>query len=104
MFSFPVNIFILALGVDKADIPYAVVLTGSVNVAVTIFAIVLIEKAGRRKLILVPCLVISLIYLLLTACLTVKVSKIGLDFNTSLLRYFYKNFLRCVVIGCYTLI
>ena len=60
-------------GVAPAHIPYAVVMTGVVNVITTIIAIFIIEKAGRRKLILIPCLIIALIYLLLTACLTVKV-------------------------------
>ena len=50
------------------------VLTGTVNVVTTIVAVVIIERVGRRKLILIPCLIIAAIYLLLTVCLTVKVS------------------------------
>ena len=60
-------------GVDKENIPYAVVLTGTVNVVTTVVAVVVIERVGRRKLILIPCLIIAAIYLLLTVCLTVKV-------------------------------
>ena len=59
---------------SDSEIPYAVVLTGAVNVFMTIVAIAIIEKAGRRKLILIPCLIIAIIYLLLTACLVVKVA------------------------------
>ena len=49
------------------------VLTGTVNVVTTVVAVVVIERVGRRKLILIPCLIIAAIYLLLTVCLTVKV-------------------------------
>ena len=74
MFHLEILFLRYLLGVADADIPYAVVLTGAVNVLVTIIAVIIIEKAGRRKLILIPCLIIALIYLLLTACLVVKVT------------------------------
>ena len=64
----------ISLGVAESEIPLAVVLTGAVNVLATVIAIFIIEKAGRRKLILIPCLIIALIYLFLTTCLVVKVS------------------------------
>ena len=52
------------------------VLTGTVNVVTTVVAVVVIERVGRRKLILIPCLIIAAIYLLLTVCLTVKVDNV----------------------------
>jgi len=59
-------------GVEPEQVPYAVVGTGVVNVLTTVLAVFVIERAGRRPLILIPCLIITLIYVLLTACLTVK--------------------------------
>ena len=57
---------------EAEQVPYAVVGTGVVNVLTTVLAVFVIERAGRRPLILIPCLIITLIYVLLTACLTVK--------------------------------
>jgi len=64
-------------GVEPDQIPYAVVGTGVVNVLTTVLAVFVIERAGRRPLILIPCLIITIIYFLLTACLTVKEKFLG---------------------------
>ena len=62
---------------EPEQVPYAVVGTGVVNVLTTVLAVFVIERAGRRPLILIPCFIITIIYFLLTACLTVKENFLG---------------------------
>jgi len=64
-------------GVAPSQVPYAVVGTGFINVLMTVLAIFVIEKAGRRLLILAPCFAITIIYLILTICLTIKDQYLG---------------------------
>lgn len=54
-------------GIPAAYIPYANIGTGIINVLATIVSLALIEKLGRRKLVIIPMAVMVLVFAALTA-------------------------------------
>lgn len=56
-------------GIAEQYLQYANVVTGLINVAITIVAIYLIERLGRRPLIIYPMLAMTVLFALLTACI-----------------------------------
>lgn len=66
------NIFFEA-GVPKSQIPYAVVGTNAVNVLMTVVSVFVMDIAGRRKLLLLPMVIMCVDLILLTISLNLKV-------------------------------
>jgi MFS transporter, SP family, solute carrier family 2 (facilitated glucose transporter), member 1 len=58
--------------IQDEHIQYAVFLTGAINVVCTIVVVPLIDKLGRKPLLVYPMIVIILDFLLLTACLILQ--------------------------------
>ncbi|THD24025.1 Glucose transporter [Fasciola hepatica] len=58
-------------GLDKSQIQYCVVGIGAFNVVMTIIALPLLERAGRRQLLLWPSVVLALSLLVLTITVTI---------------------------------
>lgn len=66
--SYSIFIFKQA-NVPEASIPYVIVAQGAINVLATIVAVPLMEKAGRRPLLLFPMCGMVLSFIVLTICL-----------------------------------
>lgn len=62
-------------GIPKEYIPYANIGTGVINVLATIVAISLIEKLGRRALVLYPMGVMVVVFAVLTALVQINESR-----------------------------
>lgn len=62
-------------GIPDAYIPYANIGTGAINVAATIVSVSLIEKLGRRVLIIYPMGVMVLVFAALTALVQINESR-----------------------------
>lgn len=73
---FSTKIFKMA-NLDEAKAQYATLAMGSVNVAMTIVSLVLVEKAGRKTLLLVGFIGMFFDTLLLTICLQYVVSSLN---------------------------
>jgi MFS family permease len=69
VFFYSFDIFKNAGLTDPVHIQYAILCTGVVNVASTFLCIPLIDRYGRRRLLLVTLGIIVLNFLLLTVCL-----------------------------------
>lgn len=59
-------------GISKENIPYANIVTGLINVIATIAAMFLIERIGRRRLIIVPMGVMVVVFGILTALVQIN--------------------------------
>ena len=71
VFFYSVSIF-EKVGIQKDEIQYAVFATGLINVICTIVCVPLIDKLGRKPLLVYPMLVIIVDFLLLTAILVLE--------------------------------
>ena len=60
-------------GIADEFIQYAILLTGVVNILATFVCIPLIEKLGRKPLLVYPMIVMIVDFVLLTLCLVLKV-------------------------------
>jgi sugar porter (SP) family MFS transporter len=58
--------------IQDTHIQYAVFLTGAINVICTIVCVPLIDKLGRKPLLVYPMIVIIIDFLLLTACMVLQ--------------------------------
>ncbi|CAF0955119.1 unnamed protein product, partial [Brachionus calyciflorus] len=67
-------------GIQSEYIQYAIFTTGFVNVFVTIGCIPLIDRLGRRPLLLIPLVVMILNYILLVVFLTLKGNNVILSY------------------------
>ena len=61
-------------GISDSNIQYAVVLTGLINVVSTIIAVPLIEKTGRKPLLVYPMCFMVIDFIALTFLLIFSVS------------------------------
>lgn len=60
-------------GVADSSIPYAVIGTNAVNVIMTVIAVPLIDRLGRRPLLLYPMIVMNVILVIITISLNLQV-------------------------------
>jgi MFS family permease len=67
-------------GLAENQIQYAILTTGIVNVLTTIICVPLIDRLGRKPLLIYPMVVITFDFMLLTICLAFQV-KIIIYFN-----------------------
>jgi MFS family permease len=72
IFFYSADIFKFA-GIPDDYIQYAILLTGIVNLMATFACIPLIDRLGRKPLLIVPMIIIAVNYILLTVFLTLKV-------------------------------
>ncbi len=63
-------------GIASNMIQYAILATGVVNVLTTIICVPLIDKLGRKPLLVFPMIVMSIDFVLLTVFLNVRTQKI----------------------------
>jgi predicted MFS family arabinose efflux permease len=62
-------------GIASSEIQYAVFLTGFINVILTIICVPLVDKLGRKPLLVFPMILIIIDFILLTIFLNLKVSQ-----------------------------
>ncbi|MGV1681688.1 sugar porter family MFS transporter [Sphingopyxis sp. NJF-3] len=67
IFNYAQEIFASA-GYAVSDTLFNIVITGVVNCVFTLFALITVERWGRRRLLLIGCVGLTLIYLVLGAC------------------------------------
>uniref|UniRef100_A0A1I8HBY9 MFS domain-containing protein n=1 Tax=Macrostomum lignano TaxID=282301 RepID=A0A1I8HBY9_9PLAT len=81
IFAYSHSVFYNA-GVDPEAIQYAIIGTGVINVVVTFISLALIEKVGRRKLLLIPNWILVGSLLVLTACINQQSNFAWLNYFT----------------------
>ncbi|PAA68341.1 hypothetical protein BOX15_Mlig005404g1 [Macrostomum lignano] len=81
IFAYSHSVFYNA-GVDPETIQYAIIGTGVINVVVTFISLALIEKVGRRKLLLIPNWILVGSLLVLTACINQQSNFAWLNYLT----------------------
>ena len=69
-------------GISKTDAPYATLGIGAINVVMTVISMMLVEKAGRKTLLLIGFGGMAVDTLLLTVALNFVVSRVQFTFVT----------------------